>query len=164
MKVLITGGIKSGKSSYALKIAGGFQGDKTFIATATAFDEEMKRRIEIHREERDPGFRTVEEPLYIQKAKGMNIVLDCLTMWMNNLFFNGIEDQWKEILTCFLNNLPENAVIVTNEVGLGNIPPDRISRKYNEYLAAANKLTAGKVDRVIMMISGIPLIVKDRKE
>ncbi len=164
MKVLITGGIKSGKSSYALKIAGEFQGQKTFVATATAFDEEMKHRIEIHKKERDPGYKTLEEPVYIQKAAGENMVLDCLTMWMNNLFFNGIEDQWKGILTSFLDSMPDNTVIVTNEVGLGNIPPDRVSRKYNEYLAAANKLTAEKVDRVIMMVAGLPLILKDNGE
>lgn len=161
MKVLITGGIKSGKSSYALQIAGKFQGQKTFVATATAFDEEMKHRIEFHKKERDPGYRTLEEPVYIQKATGENMVLDCLTMWMNNLFFNGIEDQWKNILTFFLDTMPANTVIVTNEVGLGNIPPDRVSRKYNEYLAAANKLAAEKVDRVIMMVAGLPLILKD---
>ncbi len=160
MRTLITGGVKSGKSSQALKLADAFPGEKTFIATATAFDDEMKQRITRHRRERDASYRTLEEPLYLQKAEGPNIVLDCLTMWMNNLFFKGMEDQWEAILIPFLDNLPANAVIVTNEVGLGNIPADRATRRYNEYLAAANKCTAARVDRVIMMVAGLPLYVK----
>ena len=164
MRVLITGGIKSGKSSHALETAGEFPGEKTFLATATAFDEEMKKRIEIHKKERGPEYNTVEEPIYIQNVKGENIVLDCLTMWMNNLFFKGMEEEWEDILLSFLDGMPKNAVIVTNEVGLGNIPPDRVSRKYNEYLAAANKLTAKRVDRVVMMVSGLPLILKDAEK
>ena len=164
MRVLITGGIKSGKSSYALETAGKFPGEKTFVATATAFDEEMKKRIAIHKKERSPNFKTIEEPLYIHEIQGENIVLDCLTMWMNNLFFKGIEEEWEKILLSFLDKMPKNAVIVTNEVGLGNIPPDRVSRKYNEYLAAANKLAARRVDRVVMMIAGLPLILKDTEK
>jgi len=160
MKTLITGGVKSGKSSYALSLADSFQGEKLFIATATAFDAEMRERITRHRQERDVSFKTIEEPLNLDMVTGENIVLDCLTMWMNNLFFRGKEEKWEEILATFLDNLTNNAVIVTNEVGLGNIPPDTMSRKYNTYLAAANKLTAGKVDRVIMMVAGIPLVLK----
>ena len=157
---MITGGVKSGKSSFALKKADTFPGKKLFIATAIAFDDEMRKRITRHRQERSLEYITVEEPLYLRNIRGDNIVLDCLTMWMNNLFFKGKEEEWQEILMPFLDNLPENAVIVTNEVGLGNIPPDTVSRKYNEYLAAANKLTAGKVDRVVMMVSGLPLCLK----
>ncbi len=160
MKTLITGGIKSGKSSFALKEADCFPGKKLFIATATAFDDEMKKRIARHKKERSSEYTTVEEPLYLNSISGDNIVLDCLTMWMNNLFFERKEEQWQGILIPFLDNLPQNAVIVTNEVGLGNIPPDPVSRRYNEYLAAANRLTAEKVDRVVMMISGLPLYLK----
>ena len=160
MKIRITGGVKSGKSSFALKKADTFPGKKLFIATATAFDDEMRKRIARHKQERSSEYITVEEPLYLQNIRGDNIVLDCLTMWMNNLFFEEKEEEWQEILMPFLDNLPENAVIVTNEVGLGNIPPDTVSRKYNEYLAAANKLTAGKVDRVVMMVAGLPLYLK----
>ncbi len=160
MKILITGGVKSGKSSYALACAASFPGEKTFVATATAFDDEMKERIARHKKERSVEYRTVEEPLYLQKVSGENIVLDCLTMWMNNLFYEHREEEWEEILLPFLTAMPVNTVIVTNEVGLGNIPPDRVTRKYNTYLAAANKLTAEMVDRVVMMVAGIPLVVK----
>ena len=160
MKFFITGGIKSGKSSFALETAEKFKGEKLFIATATPFDDEMRKRIAVHKKERGREYRTVEEPLFIQRIKGENIVLDCLTMWMNNLFFEGKEENWKEILSSFLDNLGENAVIVSNEVGLGNIPLDRMSRKYNEYLAAANKLAAEKSDKVIMMVAGLPLYLK----
>lgn len=160
MIFLVTGGIKSGKSSFALKTAETFGEEKTFVATATAFDDEMKIRIARHKEERGPDFRTIEEPIYIDKIETENIVLDCLTMWMNNLFHEGKEEEWEDILTTFLKNLKGNAVLVTNEVGLGNIPADSVTRRYNEFLAAANKLAAARADRVVMMVSGLPLVLK----
>ena len=96
----------------------------------------------------------------IQRVFGENILLDCITMWMNNLFFYHREEEWQEILQVFIGNLGQNAIIVTNEVGLGNIPADETSRRYNEYLGRANGLLAAHADRVYMMISGIPLKVK----
>lgn len=159
-RLLITGGIKSGKSSYALERANLLQGEKNFLATAIPFDKEMEDRIVRHKEERGPEFFTTEESLDIHIHKMDNLILDCVTVWMNNLFYKEREDEWKSILTQFLSHNKGNIIIVTNEVGLGNIPMDSITRKYNEYLAAANKLIASSMDEVVLMVSGLPMWVK----
>ncbi len=160
MRILITGGVKSGKSTYALGLARSFPGGKTFLATAVAFDDEMRERIQKHKRERGDAFVTIEEPVEIDKYTGNNLIMDCITVWMNNLFHHGQEERWEEILSRFLDGLGKDAVIVTNETGLGNIPMDGFTRKYNRYLGAANCLTASRMDRVYVMVSGLPLRVK----
>jgi adenosylcobinamide kinase/adenosylcobinamide-phosphate guanylyltransferase len=161
MRTLITGGVKSGKSRFSLELAESqFSGGKIYLATAIAFDDELRRRIELHKRERDSSYRTIEEPVDIQNVSGENILLDCITMWMNNLFYYHREEEWRDLLAAFLENLGSNAIIVTNEVGLGNIPADETSRRYNEYLGRANNLLASHADRVFLMVSGIPLKVK----
>lgn len=160
IRLLITGGIKSGKSSYALKRANLLPGNKNFLATAIPFDKEMKDRIIRHKEERGPEYITIEEPIEINHHIKDNLILDCVTVWMNNLFYNEREDEWESILKSFLSKNQKNIIIVTNEVGLGNIPLDAATRKYNEYLAAANKMFAEAMDEVVLMVSGLPLWVK----
>jgi adenosylcobinamide kinase/adenosylcobinamide-phosphate guanylyltransferase len=164
MRTLVTGGVKSGKSWYALKCSGEMKGDKIFLATATAFDSEMEERIKRHQEERGAGFITIEEPINIDLHSVDNLLLDCVTMWMNNLFYYGREDEWEDILRSFLLNLGENIIIVTNEVGLGNIPPNPLTRRYNEYLAKANRMLAEAMDEVIFMVSGLPIFLKGKEE
>jgi len=159
-RLLITGGIKSGKSSYALERANLLVGNKNFLATAIPFDTEMENRIIRHKKERGPYYTTIEEPININLHSKNNLILDCVTVWMNNLFYKEREDEWKNILESFLLNNTENIIIVSNEVGLGNIPMDPVSRKYNEYLAAANKIIAQAMDEVVLMVSGLPLWVK----
>jgi len=159
-RLLITGGIKSGKSSYALERANRLHGKKNFLATAIPFDKEMEDRIVRHKKERGPEYITTEESLDIHLHEMDNLILDCITVWMNNLFYKEREDEWKIILTQFLSRNKGNIIIVTNEVGLGNIPMDSITRKYNEYLAAANKLITGSMDEVVLMVSGLPIWVK----
>jgi adenosylcobinamide kinase / adenosylcobinamide-phosphate guanylyltransferase len=159
-RLFITGGIKSGKSSYALSRANLLEGNKNFLATAVPFDKEMKNRIIRHKEERGPEYNTIEESLDIHLFSKDNIILDCVTVWMNNLFYNGREDEWKIILNSFLEANTGNIIIVSNEVGLGNIPMDPLGRKYNEYLAAANKIIAASMDELVLMVSGIPLRIK----
>jgi len=159
-RLFITGGIKSGKSSYALERANLLEGNKNFLATAIPFDNEMENRIIRHKKERGPEYNTIEEPLDIHLYNKDNLILDCVTVWMNNLFYKEQENKWEKILNSFLLNNRGNIIIVSNEVGLGNIPMDPIARKYNEYLAAANKLIAASMDEVVMMISGIPMWVK----
>ncbi len=159
-RLLITGGIKSGKSSYALERAELLAGKKNFLATALPFDKEMKERIIRHKKERGPDYFTTEEAVDIHHHEMDNLILDCITVWMNNLFYQNREEEWGSILTHFLSRNQKNIIIVTNEVGLGNIPMDSVSRKYNEYLAAANKQIAASMDEVVLMVSGLPLWVK----
>jgi adenosylcobinamide kinase / adenosylcobinamide-phosphate guanylyltransferase len=163
MRTLITGGVKSGKSTFALAAAEGFApGEKTFLATAIPFDDEMRARIARHKAERNDRFLTIEEPIDIHTVLAERMVVDCLTMWVNNLLFRDEEARFAGILSAFIERLPRDIAIVTNEVGLGNIPPDPVSRKYNLMLAEANTRVAAACDSVVFMVSGIPLVVKGR--
>ncbi|MDL2229216.1 bifunctional adenosylcobinamide kinase/adenosylcobinamide-phosphate guanylyltransferase [Treponema sp. OttesenSCG-928-L16] len=169
MRILITGGVKSGKSSRALVLARELFGNpKYFIATAEACDDEMGRRIERHRQERKNSdgsdeFITLEEAADLAGAlekTGNNCLIDCIPMWINNLMYYRREDDFDSLLENSIALLPENCIIVTNETGLGNIPFDEHTRRYNLLLAEANRAFAAAADRVELMVSGIPLRVK----
>jgi adenosylcobinamide kinase/adenosylcobinamide-phosphate guanylyltransferase len=179
MITLITGGVKSGKSRRALELAqnwwlcpGGAapQVQVSFIATAEALDEEMGLRIKRHQEERaglggtsrEKGFVTIEEPLDLAKAileAGLYAVVDCLPMWINNLMYYQREADFPRLLEGFIRGM-RNCIVVTNETGLGNIPFDEATRRYNQLLAEANRTIAARADRVELLVCGIPLTVK----
>jgi adenosylcobinamide kinase/adenosylcobinamide-phosphate guanylyltransferase len=167
MITLITGGIKSGKSGRALELARAeWQFPVSFIATAEALDEEMRLRIARHREERErpggEGFITIEEPLELDKAlaaAGPRAVVDCIPMWINNLLFYKREDDFSPILDGCIRNM-EDCIVVTNETGMGTIPFNENTRRYNLLLAEANRKIARAADRVELMVAGIPLRVK----
>jgi adenosylcobinamide kinase/adenosylcobinamide-phosphate guanylyltransferase len=164
MRTLITGGVKTGKSSMALRLAEEWRAPVYFLATATAFDEEMRKKIARHQAERDERFRTIEEPTDIHsrlsEAGGAPVVLDCLTLWMSNLYVSGRPERWREILPAFLDAAPADVTVVTNEVGWGNIPENAMARAYNNDLGSANKMAAAWADRVVLMVAGLPLWVK----
>jgi len=160
MRVLVTGGVKSGKSSRALELARSFAPDRWFLATATPFDDEMRDRIARHRAERDSSFTTVEEPFDIDSAARERMILDCVPMWLNNLFFADREGDWEAILGRFIDRWPDDTVVVTNEIGMGVIPADPLSRRYGIALGLANARLAAAADRVELMVAGIPLKVK----
>ncbi len=169
MRTLVTGGVKSGKSRRALEIARqDFSGKVAFVATAEIFDDELRERVERHRLERsrtfaDIEFRTIEEPVELGKAirqAAPAAIVDCLPLWVNNLMHYGRENDFDAILADFLGNLPGDCVIVTNETGLGNIPFDELTRRYNRLLAEANMRVAAVADRVEFLVSGLPLRVK----
>lgn len=169
MIMLITGGIKSGKSSRALRVAREeWPFPISFIATAQVTDEEMRLRIQRHREERarlgeGEGFATIEEPLELGEAinrAGPRVVVDCIPMWINNLIYHKRELDFSGILGAFIRGFCRNCIVVTNETGMGNVPFDETTRRYNELLAEANRKIAEASDRVELMVSGIPLRIK----
>lgn len=169
MRTLVTGGVKSGKSRYALDLARStFGSRKFFIATSTVLDEEMAERIGKHRAERrtpdgEDEFETIEEPVDLPLAlsrAGDFVLVDCLPMWINNLMYYEKTDLYESMLDSFINAVPPHAIVVTNETGLGNIPFDEYTRRYNRLLAEANRRVAAAFDRVVFMVSGIPLVVK----
>lgn len=160
MRILITGGVKSGKSRRALELALAFPAPRLFVATAPAFDAEMSEKIARHRAERGDAFETVEEPLRIDRAVREHCVLDCIPLWLNNLFFEDRESEADEILGSLLLRLPSSIVIVTNEIGMGVIPMDPMTRRYGEALGRINARLAAAVDRVELMVAGLPLRVK----
>ena len=160
MRTLVTGGIKSGKSSHALSLAEEFPEPRRFLATAEALDDEMRDRIRRHRAEREGRFETFEEPLRIHERLMENLVLDCLTLWVNNVIYHEKEAEFEDWLDAVVKGLPCNIVIVTNEVGMGFVPADALSRRYGILLGRANARIASACDRVVLMVAGQPLRVK----
>ena len=169
--ILITGGIRSGKSRYALSLAQKITGQKIFIATAQPMDESMTARIKKHREERGDGFITVEEPLYLAKAMkaipqdSEAVLIDCLTLWVNNLFYYFKDDYSKvrQQFDLFLEVLispPAQLIIVTNEIGLGVTPENESARKFIDELGLINQGVAHISNEVILMVAGLPQFIK----
>jgi adenosyl cobinamide kinase/adenosyl cobinamide phosphate guanylyltransferase len=168
MITLVTGGVKSGKSSRALAIVreSGWPTPVAFIATAESPDAETRERVRRHQEERAALgiFRTIEEPLRLDSAlSGVeHAVIDCIPMWVNNLLYHRRADDFETLLDGVEHALRScrNCVIVTNETGLGNIPFDEETRRFNMLLAMANKRLAAAACRVEFMVSGLVLTVK----
>jgi adenosylcobinamide kinase / adenosylcobinamide-phosphate guanylyltransferase len=197
-KILITGGIKSGKSRFALDLAREIEEavpqlpslsistsdpavpqppsltistpnpkEKIFIATARPVDREMQDKIERHKKERGSDFKTVEEAIHLatvlKKMNPSTAIIECLTLWLSNLFFEvGESEKLQEIesLIAALKEFKGNLIIVTNEVGWGIIPQDEISRRFQAELGSLNQKVAQICDEVYALISRIPLKIK----
>ena len=167
--ILITGGGRSGKSNYALEITAS-RAPKVFIATAQAFDKEMENRITRHQQERGDAFFTIEEPIHVADALAtvpedtQAVVIDCITVWLGNLMHH-LDITEKDCppvvrLLAVLADPPCDVVIVTNEVGLGLIPADAMSRAYRDLAGSVNQKIAAIADDVFLVVSGIPLKIK----
>ena len=168
---LITGGVRSGKSSYALSCAASKNGIKAFIATAIPFDSEMETRVVNHKLERGDSFVTIEEPYNLSKAiQDLNAatsvaVIDCLTVWLGNLFYkheNEI-DYINETIDLFVNNLQKSRIdiiMVTNEVGWGIVPDNRLSRDFRDCNGLMNQRIAKCANSVILCACGLPVKLK----
>ncbi|RME82670.1 MAG: bifunctional adenosylcobinamide kinase/adenosylcobinamide-phosphate guanylyltransferase [Caldilineae bacterium] len=174
---LILGGARSGKSTYAQAWAEGLAGERVlFVATAEAGDEEMQERISRHRELRPAAWRTLEAPTRVGEAlraswKGEPaVILDCLTLLVANTLAAypepasaaaraGVLEEVEGLLDA-LRDLETHALIVSNEVGLGLVPPNPLGRAYRDLLGEANQLIARRADAVIFMVAGIPMRIK----
>lgn len=168
---LVTGGARSGKSDYALKLAlEAPERGPVFVATAEAFDDEMRQRIEKHRRERPATMQTVEAPIDLAGAlrtlpSGTGLaVVDCLTVWMSNLMHHLGADRNEfppvQELRKLLEQPPCDLVFVTNEVGLGIVPENAMARRFRDLAGALNRAVAARADRVIFMVCGIPMQAK----
>ena len=166
--VFVTGGARSGKSSFALKEASRIKGKKAFIATAEALDEEMRERIEKHRKQRGKDWDTYEEllkiPDMIKKIEGHYrvMVLDCLTLWLSNLLQNSLdsEAEIESLVSLLVTRHPSSLFIVSNEVGLGIVPENELARRFRDLSGYLNQKIAGIADEVYLMTAGIPLRIK----
>ena len=173
--ILITGGSRSGKSRQAQGIAEEEGNRKVFVATCPRVDAEMAARIERHREERaGKGWETVEETVdlvgVLARIAGDAVLVDCLTLWINNLLFAGepsaelVDEDWVEArcgeLLEVCRGRQGTVVFVTNEVGLGIVPDNPLARRYRDLVGRCNQVMARGADRVIFMVSGLPLILK----
>jgi adenosylcobinamide kinase/adenosylcobinamide-phosphate guanylyltransferase len=169
--ILITGGARSGKSSFALSLGLRNYSKRAFVATAVAFDPEMRQRILRHREERGDQFHTVEEPVSLSQAltalpAGTEVaVVDCLTVWLGNLYhhFQDTEEKVRVAVDAFLDHLDHSLcdlVLVTNEVGWGIVPENPLARSFRDMAGYLNRRVAGKAASVYLLCCGIPLTLK----
>ncbi len=169
--IYVTGGARSGKSSFALQLAARYD-KRVFLATAEPFDNEMQWRIGKHQEERGEYFITVEEPLYLDQAlcklpTGTEVVLlDCLTVWAGNLmhyFEEKGEGQIDRVIECFLDVLrhpPCDLILVSNEVGMGIVPENAMARRFRDRAGIINQKVASIATEAWLLCSGLPLKLK----
>ena len=180
---LILGGARSGKSTFASRLAAKHTGRVIFVATATILDEEMGRRIEKHRSERPADWLTVEAPSHLAEAvrhrlsAGDLVLVDCLTLMVFNLIVELAGDQLDEAvydeaalqsalqaelteLVRLCRQAGASLIVVSNEVGLGLVPPYPLGRGYRDTLGYANQLLAGMAERVYFLVAGLPVELK----
>ncbi|HOI75969.1 MAG TPA: bifunctional adenosylcobinamide kinase/adenosylcobinamide-phosphate guanylyltransferase [Syntrophales bacterium] len=185
--ILVTGGSRSGKSRYAQELAESMAGKRAFVATCPVVDEEMAERIRRHQRARGAGWITIEEtvdlPGALRRAAGSGVVLvDCLTLWVNNLLYeetlrsaredgtegpagasgmseDEMEARSRDVLRACAD-IPGTVIFVTNEVGMGIVPENALSRRFRDLAGRCNQVIAGGADRVVLMVSGIAATIK----
>jgi adenosylcobinamide kinase/adenosylcobinamide-phosphate guanylyltransferase len=162
---LVLGGARSGKSRHAEQLVTRTPSPWLYIATAQAFDDEMRQRIAIHQGRRKEGWRTVEAPLKLSAAldqtAGSPVLVDCLTLWLTNLML-AEQDISHAVagLDAALDRRDAPTVLVSNEVGLGIVPETPLGRRFRDEAGILNQRIAAKAARVLFMVAGLPMIVK----
>ncbi len=166
---LITGGARSGKSSYALELAKSAK-RPYYIATGWVAenDDEMAMRILKHQQERGPHWSTIEEQIALEKAVQIAInknsdfiIIDCLTFWTSNMMYGkyDINSNLNPFLE-FLKTIKTDIILVTNEVGSGIVPENPLAREFRDQAGWVNQKVAKSADNVILVVSGIPIKIK----
>lgn len=164
---LVLGGARSGKSSYAERLAEGCDGACVYLATATAGDAEMAERIAHHRARRGGRWRTREEPLALANAlaeaaePGHVVLVDCLTLWLSNVMFADldVENERGELIAA-LPRLRGPVIFVSNEVGLGIVPDNALARRFRDEAGRLNQAVAAAAQSVVLVAAGLPLVLK----
>ena len=164
---LITGGERSGKSTYAESEALRLSGSPVYLATARVWDEEFRQRILRHQERRGPEWTNIEEDIRPSKHDftGRVVLIDCITLWATNYFFDMQQDvdQALEALKKEFDTLVQQDatfIFVTNELGMGGMSESRTQRLFTQLQGWMNQYVAARADRVTLMVSGLPLTVK----
>ena len=170
----VLGGARSGKSRYVQALAAGIS-PVAFVATAQRSDEEMFQKIERHRAERPKDWRTIEEPLDLDRVLAEEgschqiVVVDCLTLYAANLLDAeqrdpvAVEERLGKLYAA-LRSVPCSVALVSNEVGSGIVPPFPEGRKYRDLLGEINQRVATIADNVLLMVAGLPLVLKGTAE
>ena len=169
--ILITGGQCSGKSAYAEQMALELSGNPVYMATAQIWDEEFLERVKRHQERRGPQWTNIEEPMYLSEhnLQGRVVMVDCITLWLTNFFFlqhdNDVDRALADAKAEFDRLTAQEAtfIFVTNEIGLGGVSENAIQRRFCDLQGWMNQYVAERADRVIFMVSGIPVEVKSSK-
>ena len=177
---LVLGGARSGKSELAEELVAGYGSKVIYVATAGVWDEEMSRRVVLHRRRRPPGWLTVEEThdpgvVFDDRVFGMDaVMIDCLTLWISNLLLDqnlpcpGAGDGAKEAyildrakaLVAACVGCPVPVVLVSSEVGAGIVPEHKLARLFRDAAGGVNRIVAGQAHRVIWSVAGIPVEIK----
>ena len=165
LSTLVLGGARSGKSLYAESLLAG--GPALYLATGQAFDGEMAERIKIHRDRRGPHWTTVEEPLHLAETLGRvaapdrPVLVDCLTLWISNLMHAGLDVAHETGKLAELLAAPAGPVVlVSNEVGMGLVPDNKLAREFRDHQGRVNQRLAQACARVVFVAAGLPLILK----
>ena len=167
--MLVLGGGRSGKSSWALNYVEREYRSRLFLATAEVRDQEMAERVRLHREARGPEWALVEEPLEIPEilvkrcGAGDGVLIDCLTLWLSNVMLQKGEAQvesYKERFFQALKTTLAGVVMVSNEVGMGIVPEHPLGRAFRDAAGLLNQQAAAISDRVVFMVAGCPLWLK----
>ena len=164
---LVLGGARSGKSAFAEAEVRASGLRPVYLATGRAWDDEMRTRIDHHVARRGPGWRTVEEPLDLvgslrhEAREGAMVLVDCLTLWVTNLMMDDRDvDAEAETLASAVPGLPGRTVLVSNEVGMGIVPENRMAREFRDHAGRLHQRIAAVADEVVLVVAGLPLRLK----
>lgn len=169
--IYVTGGTRSGKSNFAQQLAEKHAGKLLYIAPARGDDDEMAMRIEMHRQARGERWQLLEEPLWLSdrlsdSAAGYGaLLLDCVTLWVTNLFFHFEEKQGPVLaevdrLIELAWQLEEPLYLISNELGSGIVPENRMARKFRDLAGIVNQRLAAAADEAWLVVSGLPVKLK----
>lgn len=168
--ILVTGGQRSGKSSYAQQLALQFSDHPVYLATSRVWDDEYRQRIKRHQQERGSQWTNIEEEKELSRHPLENrvIVIDCLTLWATNFFFDNeadVEKSLTELKSEFDHFTRQSAtfIFVTNEIGMGAVSENAVQRRFTDLQGWMNQYVAEKADEVVLMISGIALKIKQKQ-
>lgn len=168
MIIMITGGQRSGKSLFAERMALSLSERPVYLATAQVFDDDFRRRVDVHQARRGPQWLTIEEPLRVDElgvGEGDVVVFDCLTLLASNWFFSCGEDVGRALaeICARLDALFASGatlLMVTNEIGLGGISENAMQRRFTDLQGAVNQYVASRADEVHLIVSGIDVRIK----
>ena len=165
--ILVTGGARSGKSTYAEALALQLSAAPVYLATARIWDEEFRERVRRHQERRGPQWTNIEEEKYLSRhvLPGRVVVVDCLTLWCTNFFFDldSDVDRALEALKGEFDRFTDqdaNFIFVTNEIGMGGTSDNAVQRRFTDLQGWMNQHAAARADEVVLMVSGIPVKIK----
>lgn len=170
--LLITGGQRSGKSTYAEQLALSLSPNPVYMATAHVWDEEFRQRVLVHQQRRGPQWTNIEEERHLSRhdVQGRVVLIDCCTLWATNYFFATADedpDRVQKAIAALREEFDRftaqdaTFVFVTNEIGLGGVSPNKVQRQFADLLGLLNQYIAARADRVTMLVSGIPLNIKE---
>ena len=164
--ILITGGERSGKSTYAEQLALRLSSNPVYLATAHIWDEEFRQRVERHQERRGPEWTNLEEEKWLSRhdVAGRVVLVDCLTLWATNFITDPLDvDAVLQQLKAEFDRLTQQEatfIFVTNEIGMGGVSANALQRRFTDLLGWLNQYVAGKADEVTLLVSGIPVKIK----